>query len=75
MREELSRYACMAADQTPCVVVEYRHIFMVGEADNVRRHHGSIWLALEDGEPVRLIDEQQFEVVATGEKIRRLAPR
>lgn len=75
MREELARYSCVTADAMPRVVVEYRHIFMVGEADAIRRHHGSIWLALDDGEPVRLVNGGQFEVVATGEKLHRLPPR
>lgn len=71
MIEELARHACLGDDETPLVVVEYRHIFTASEGDKVRRHRDAIWLALADGEPVRLIDADTFEVVASGELLRR----
>lgn len=71
MIEELARHPCMGDDGTPLVVVEYRHIFMAGESDNVRKHRGSIWMSLLNGEPVRHIDSTTFEVVASGELLRR----
>lgn len=69
--EQLARHRCMGDDGTPLVVVEYRHVFTSGEAGKVRQHRGSSWLALLDGEPVRYIDAATFEVVASGELLRR----
>ena len=71
MIEQLARHPCRGDDGTALVVVEYRHIFVASEGDKVRRHRGSIWLALDDGEPVRVIDGDTFEVVASGELLRR----
>ena len=71
MTEELARYRCAGDDGTPLIVVEYRHIFTSSEGGKTRRHHGARWLALLDGEPVRHIDGETFEVVASGEMLRR----
>lgn len=70
--EEIARHRCTGDDGTPLVVVEYRYIFTTegGEA-GVRRHRGSAWLSLLDGEPVRYIDADTFEVTSTGEILRR----
>lgn len=72
--EELARHRCLGDDGTPLVVVEYRHVFTSSDGGTVRRHHGARWLALLDGEPVRHIDAETFEVVASGELLRRGAP-
>jgi hypothetical protein len=71
--EELGRYRCMGDDGTALTVVEYRHIFTSSDGGTVRRQHGARWLALLDGEPVRHIDSATFEVVASGELLRREA--
>ena len=71
MIEELARHACTGDDGAAMVVVEYRHIFTASEGERVRRHRGAIWLALADGEPVRLIDGDTFAVVASGALLRR----
>jgi hypothetical protein len=71
--EELARHRCTGDDGTPLIVVEYRHVFTSHDGGKPRRHHGARWLALPDGEPVRHIDAETFEVVATGELLRRAA--
>lgn len=71
--EDRVRHRCLGDDGTPLIVVEYRHVFTSGEGGRVRQHPGSRWLALLDGEPVRYIDSGTFEVVASGEVLRRTA--
>jgi hypothetical protein len=69
--EQLARHRCTGDDGTPLIVVEYRHVFTSGEGGKTRKHRGSSWLVLLDGEPVRYIDAATFEVVASGELLRR----
>ncbi|MEZ0243878.1 MAG: hypothetical protein ACAH11_10920 [Sphingomonas sp.] len=69
--EEMARHRCLGDDGTPLIVVEYRHMFTSSDGGTVRRHPGARWLALLDGEPVRPIDATTFEVVASGEMLRR----
>lgn len=71
-REEIARHRCTGDDGTPLVVVEYRYIFTTTESEaGVRRHRGSAWLSLLDGEPVRYIDAETFEVTGSGELLRK----
>lgn len=70
--EEMARYRCTGDDGAPLVVVEYRYIFTTNESDvGVRQHRGAAWLSLLDGEPVRYIDAETFEVTGSGELLRR----
>lgn len=71
--EELARHRCTGDDGSPLIVVEYRHVFTSSDGGKTRRQHGARWLALLDGEPVRHIDAATFEVVASGELLRRVA--
>jgi len=73
MVQELARHRCTGDDGTALLVLEYRHIFTSEEGGKVRRQPGSRWLALLDGEPVRYIDGETFEIVASGELLRRVA--
>lgn len=70
-REEIARHRCTGDDGSALVVVEYRYIFTTEGEAGVRRQRGSAWLALLDGEPVRYIDPERFEVVSSGELLRR----
>lgn len=67
----MGRYRCTGDDGTPLVVVEYRYIFTTESDAGVRRQPGSAWLALLDGEPVRYVDPETFEVASSGEMLRR----
>lgn len=73
MIEECARHRCIGDDGTALTVIEYRHIFTTSEGSTSRRRPGAAWLALADGEPVRYIDAQRFEVIGSGEMIRRVA--
>ncbi|RYD97107.1 MAG: hypothetical protein EOP61_17090 [Sphingomonadales bacterium] len=69
--EEIGRYRCTGDDGTPLVVVEYRYIFTTESDVGVRRQRGSAWLSLLNGEPVRYIDAETFEITSSGELLRR----
>jgi len=71
--EELARYRCVGDDGTPVAVVEYRYVHTARGDNGIRRHLGATKLTLETGEPVRYIDPVSFEVIDTGEMIRRLS--
>jgi hypothetical protein len=65
MEEELARYRCQGDDGAFLTVIEYRHVDVVCAATGARR------LGLSTGEPVRYIDAETFEVIASGELLRR----
>lgn len=67
MIEELARHRCTGDDGTPLLVIEYRHVFTSQGGSGLRQHRGAAWATLLDGEPVRYIDLNTFEVIATGE--------
>ena len=67
----MGRYRCTGDDGTALTVVEYRYIFTTDGEAGVRRHPGSAWLSLLDGEPVRYVDAETFEVTGSGELLRR----
>ena len=69
--EEIARHRVTGDDGSPLVVVEYRYIFTTEGEAGVRRQPGAAWLTLLDGEPVRYIDAETFEVTSTGEILRR----
>lgn len=72
MEEELARWRCLGDDGTRLVVVERRHVRTAQGETGPRRQIGARRLELEDGTPVRYIDAGTFEVVGTGELLRRL---
>jgi hypothetical protein len=72
LREEIGRYRCVGDDETPLVAIEYRLIAMAGEGGKQRRRPGARWLELATGEALRIVDARTFELVASGEIIRRL---
>jgi len=67
MIEELARHRCAGDDGTPLFVVEHRHVFTSQGGAGPRQHRGAAWATLLNGEPVRYVDAQTFEVIATGE--------
>lgn len=69
--EEIARHRCIGDDGTALVVLEYRYIFTTESEAGVRRHPGSAWLSLLDGEPVRYLDPATFEVTSSGELLRK----
>jgi hypothetical protein len=72
MIEEMARYRCEGDDGTPITVIEHRHVFTTTDDDKVRHQRGAAWLSLPGGEPVRYIDAATFEVIRSGEVLRRM---
>jgi hypothetical protein len=70
--EELARYRCVGDDETPLIVVEWRYVHLSRSGDGTRRHLGARRLTLETGEIVRYVGDDLFEVVDSGELLRRL---
>ncbi|MCM8730426.1 hypothetical protein ACFO8O_05520 [Hephaestia sp. GCM10023244] len=72
MEEALAHYRCASDDGTYVTVVDYRHVAIETGPAGVRYRPGARRLALTTGEAVRYIDARTFEIVASGELIRRL---
>lgn len=69
MVEETARHRCVNGYGATSFVIERRHVFTSQHGTEARRHHGTSWTTLLNGEPVRYIDAQTFEIVATGERL------
>lgn len=69
--EAVARYRCLGDDRFPFVVIEFQHFATVQTPAGIRRQHGARRLTLGTGEGVRYIDARAFEVVPTGELLRR----
>lgn len=69
--EEVARHRCIGDDGSSLVVVEYRRRRAIQGKSGVRDQIGAAWTALLSGEIVRYIDPETFEVISTGELIRR----
>jgi hypothetical protein len=67
MIEELARHRCIGCSGKPLFVVEHRHVFTTHGGAGTRHHRGVAWATLLNGEPVRHINAQTFEIIATGE--------
>jgi hypothetical protein len=71
MEETFAEYACEGDDGASVTVIEYRHVQRIGSASGPRLYPGARRLALSTGEPVRYIDGATFEVIDSGELLRR----
>lgn len=71
MEEELGRHHCTGDDGAAVTVIEYRHVETIPGTSGTRTYPGARRLALSTGEPVRYIDGETFEVIASGELLRR----
>ena len=71
MEEECARYRCERDDGSPITVLEFRHFDRAETKASRRGYPGAQRLALYTGEPVRYIDPITFEVIGTGELLRR----
>lgn len=72
MEEERARYRCSSDDGTYFTVVEYRYVHISRSEGKIRRQLGAARLALTDGEPIRYVDRQTFEIITSGELLCRL---
>jgi len=71
VEEERSRHRCTGDDGASVTVIEYRHAATIPAASGTRIYPGARRLALSTGEAVRYIDAETFEVIASGELLRR----
>jgi hypothetical protein len=71
MYEELTRYRCSSEDGSYLTVLQHRYVHITRDGGKVRRWLGAVRLTLVNGEPIRYIDVDTFEVVGTGELLRR----
>ncbi|MEO9132162.1 MAG: hypothetical protein ABI240_13245 [Sphingomonas sp.] len=73
MEEERARYRCFGDDGTCLTVVEYRYVQIARSEGKIRRQLGACRLTLTSGEPARYIDPETFEIIGTGELLRRFS--
>jgi len=71
MEREISRTRCVGDDGSPLVVIEYQHIERRQTDGGERLYPGARRSALASGEPVRALGDGVWEVIATGEVLRR----
>ena len=71
MEREISRMRCVGDDGTPLVVIEYQHVDRRRTGSTERTYPGARRLALASGEAVRPLGDGVWEVIATGEVLRR----
>ncbi|HWU73512.1 MAG TPA: hypothetical protein VN137_08495 [Sphingomonas sp.] len=71
MEREISRTRCVGDDGTPLVVIEYQHIDRRPTESGERSYPGARRSALASGEAVRPLGDGVWEVIATGEVVRR----
>ncbi len=71
MEKELGRYRCVTDDGSCVDIIEYQHVRIVDTDMGVRHYPGARWMVTANGEAVRYMDKVTFEIVDTGELVRR----
>ena len=71
MEREIARWRCWTEDESLVTVIEYQHVATRAPGAPARHYPGARRLALSTGEAVRYIDAAVFELVETGEMLRR----
>ena len=72
MEKEIAQWRCRTEDESLVTVIEYQHVAAQAPGGPKRRYPGARRLALSTGEVVRYIDATMFELVETGEMLRRI---
>lgn len=72
MEKEIARWRCRTEDESLVTVIEYQHIAAPAPGAAARHYPGARRLALSTGEVARYIDSASFELVETGEMLRRV---
>lgn len=72
MERETNQFRCIGEDGSTIVVVEHQHFDRQVTNGGVRTYPGARRYALSTGELVRGIDDRAYEVIDTGELLRRL---
>jgi hypothetical protein len=71
VEKECARYRCEGENGSSITVLEFQYFAQAETKVGRRRYPGAQRLALSTGEPVRYIDPITFEVIGTGELLRR----
>jgi hypothetical protein len=71
LEREISRTRCVGDDGSPLVVIEYQHVQRHQTGSGERSYPGARRWVLAGGEPVRPLGDGIWEVIATGEVLRR----
>lgn len=71
MEQEVERIKCVGDDASQLTIIEFRYTAVLPGSRGIRILPGARRLALSTGEAVRYIDRDTFEVVCTGELLRR----
>jgi hypothetical protein len=72
MESEISRWRCITDDETHLIVIEHQHRAAPVPGEPSRHYPGARRFALSTGDDVRYIDATSFEIIATGEILRRI---
>jgi hypothetical protein len=68
----MASMSCRGNANRPVEVIQYRHIDISESQRGERRSVGAIGWRTSDGEPVRQIDRNLYEVVSSGELLERI---
>jgi hypothetical protein len=71
VEKEIARWRCLTEDESLVTVIEYQHVAAPIPGAPARHYPGARRLALSTGEVARYIDAVRFELVETGEMLRR----
>lgn len=71
LEREISRTSCVGDDGSPLTVIDYQHIDRRQTDGGERTYPGARRSALASGEAVRPLGDGVWEVIATGEVLRR----
>ena len=69
---EINRWRCRTEDESFVTVIEYQHVAVPAPGGPERRYPGARRLALATGESIGYIDAGIFEVIESGELLRRI---
>lgn len=72
MESEIGRWRCITDDETHLIVIEHQHRVIPMPGEPARHYPGARRFALSTGDDVRYIDATSFEIIATGEILRRI---
>jgi hypothetical protein len=72
MEREIARWRCRTEDESLVTVIEYQHVATRAPGAPARHFPGARRLALSTGDVARYIDAATFELVETGEMLRRI---
>ena len=72
MEKEIAWWRCRTEDESLVTVIEYQHVADPAPGASARHYPGARRLALSTGEVARYIDASTFELVETGEMLRRI---